>query len=1174
MRSDTEIQNLIKAIDSLENQLLVVSPDLEILAANAAARMAIGEDCIGRKCFDIFCKEGAPCDGCHIQQALQDTSGGSAEDPNEAGQRLALSCGQVTPIYDDGKLEAAVCVDIEPHKTTAVSGNTHLANAFLKTLIHSSPDAVIVTSPKGDILLINEAARKLSGYTEQEIYGDLNITDVYPGKNAYDVMARLRNEHYGGRGILKAYHVDVLNKQGQKIPIRLDAAIVYDGDKEIATLGYFRDLRYKAGGSTDTQQSGLEAEPIKDGSSLESIASSVAHRLNLYNKQFGQTAVKIGLIDNQQLDTALAHQEQLHTKTQVAVPLGRVLVKLDYITEEQRIAILAVKALSEEDRKDGGGGALADEAISLAKELEIYNQRFGYLALKLGFITDDQLARALQMQKQAGEKTKIDIPLGRVLEQLEYITEEQRAAVLAVQALGEDAQVENHAAELEAEIAAPEAEEAEPEAEIAEPEAEEAEPEAEEAEPEAEETELEAEEAEPEAEEPEPEAEEPETEAGGAEPEAGEAAPEAEEAAPEAEEAEPEAEEAEPEAEEAEPEAEEAEPDEKKTELQANDAEPDKEKAAPDGEKAEPEAEEAEPEQEKIGPKTKVAETEAEADEKDAEKTEPTAANAESGEEVNAGAALENNAEELENKIRDYFSVDISEDKLTARLLPKSREREGVVFADLLDLIETEGVRQGLIAEDTLKAFFADESGETEPLVIARGYPAGEGKDPVITYHFETEYLKAGKMLEDGTIDWKDRGEIPQVEEGDLLAEILPGVYGAVGMDVLGNEIPADPIAKVNLAAGKGVKKSSDGNSYTASAKGTPNLSDNQTLTVSPILQIEGDVGIETGHIEFDGHIEVEGTVQSGYQIRGTSLRAQGMHNAEIFISGDVVVTGGIFESVIKCQGNVKAVHIHKSDIDAGGDLTIEKEIIDSTVELQGSCQADYGTIISSKIAAHNGILAQNIGTAMSKPSHLDVGVDHKLRRELSGLKKMFAKTERKKKEITPKIKAARIESDQINGELGEVAQKQDQIMVQLRQMQDKFTAQEALDETVKAEYEKAVAELENRRSQIDDRVEELMEKDGELEKVIGELEEQETEIAEEQTELEERMEVLRQKRETEKGKPVVKVTGDLFAGNKITGPKSKITIEEDCRHVNIYETDKADDGQFARWHMKIGPLR
>jgi len=218
--------------------------------------------------------------------------------------------------------------------------------------------------------------------------------------------------------------------------------------------------------------------------------------------------------------------------------------------------------------------------------------------------------------------------------------------------------------------------------------------------------------------------------------------------------------------------------------------------------------------------------------------------------------------------------------------------------------------------------------------------------------------------------------------------------------------------------------------------------------------------------------------------------------------------------------------------------------------------------------------MAQNVGTAMSKASHLDVGVNHKLRREISGLKKLFSKAERKKKEITPRIKILQDESDQINGELGDVAQKQDQFMVQSRTLQEKFAAQETVDESVQAGYEQAVAELEARRSKLDTLVEELMQKDSDLEKVIGELKEQDAEIAEEQVELEERMEVLRQKREAEEGKPVVKVSGDLFTGNKISGPKSKVTIEEDCRHVNIFETDKADDGQFARWHMKIGPLR
>jgi uncharacterized protein (DUF342 family) len=441
-------------------------------------------------------------------------------------------------------------------------------------------------------------------------------------------------------------------------------------------------------------------------------------------------------------------------------------------------------------------------------------------------------------------------------------------------------------------------------------------------------------------------------------------------------------------------------------------------------------------------------------------------------------------------------------------------------------------------------------------------------------YHFETNPLKAGKLLEDGTIDWKDRGEIPQVDEGNLLAEIIPGIYGTVGMDVFGNEIPALPIAKLSLSAGKGVKKSEDGNSFFASARGTPQLSGNEALIVSPVLNIPGDIGIKTGHVEFNGHIEVEGAVQSGFRVRGESFRAQSIDNAELNVSGDIVVTGGIFNSKIKCKGNVKAVHVHKSDIDAGGDLVVEKEIFESKVELYGICKIEYGTIISSEIAARGGIIAENVGTALSKPSHLEVGVDHTLRREISGLKKLFSNAGRRKKDLTPQIETLKAQSDQINGELGDVAQKQDQYMVQLRQLQDKFKDHESTDEGLKAEYEKAVAELEALRSAMDTVVEELMKKDSEIETTIADLEEEATELAEDQTELEDRIEMLREKRETEKGKPVVKVSGNLFQGTKISGPKSNLTLKDDCGHVNIFETDITEEGQSTRWHMKIGPLR
>ncbi|MDY6791596.1 MAG: FapA family protein [Thermodesulfobacteriota bacterium] len=732
----------------------------------------------------------------------------------------------------------------------------------------------------------------------------------------------------------------------------------------------------------------------------------MARHLKLYNQQFGDTAARIGLISQAQLNEARRHQKELQEKTKNDVSLGQVLLQLGHITEEQRAAIIAMLALSEDNQKSGESKALREKAKILFRELGLYNQRFGDLAMKLGFISEGQLKKSLEIQRKVQEKIKNDVPLSRVLEELKYLSEEQKAAILAVQGLTVE--------------------------------------------------------------------------------------------------------------------------------------------TAPGSEKA------------KSG----------------VEGFGPGAENGESDDEQILPGKQEPKEDEEQVKIHEYFLVDVSEDKLTARLMPNARDHEELVFEDVLKLIEAEGIKHGLVEKAVILSFFKDESEEPKTLTIAKGYPAGEGKDPEIVYHFETNPLTAGKLMEDGTIDWKDRGEIPQVDEGNLLVEIIPGINGTVGMDVFGNEIPALPIAKVSLKAGKGVKKSKDGNRFFAGAKGTPQLSRNDTLIVSPVLNIPGDIGVETGHVEFNGHIEVEGTVQSGYRVRGESFRAQSIDNAELHVSGDVVVTGGIFNSKINCEGNLNAVHVHNSDINSGGDLVVETEITESRIELYGICKVENGTIISSEIAAREGIIAKNVGTAVSKPSDLNVGVDHILRRKISGLKKLFSKTGRRKKDLTPQIETLKAQSDQINGELGEVAQKQDRYMVQLRQLKEKFKDHESIDEGLKAKYEKAIAELEAERSAIDTVVEELMKKDSEIETTIADLEEEATELAEDLTELEEKIEMLREKRETEKGKPVVKVSGDLFHGTKISGPKSKLTFKDDCAHVNIFETNKTKEGQSTRWHMKINPLR
>jgi len=154
------------------------------------------------------------------------------------------------------------------------------SNAFLKNLILSSVDGVIAADKTGKILIFNSAAEEISGYSAEEALSHLNIRDVYPDDGAKAVMRKLRSEQYGGKGKLKSYQVDVLRKDGEIIPISLNAAIVYEGDQEVATIGFFHDLRESLRMKQELEKTQVQLLQAEKMTSLGKLAAGVAHQLN------------------------------------------------------------------------------------------------------------------------------------------------------------------------------------------------------------------------------------------------------------------------------------------------------------------------------------------------------------------------------------------------------------------------------------------------------------------------------------------------------------------------------------------------------------------------------------------------------------------------------------------------------------------------------------------------------------------------------------------------------------------------------------------------------------------------------------------------------------------------------------------------------------------------------
>jgi len=152
---------------------------------------------------------------------------------------------------------------------------------FLNRLIEASPDGIIVTDSKGDIIIYNKAAEQLLGYGRDELIGRANIKDLYPRGLARKIRETMLDEKSGKKGILPPTELYVKNKAGEVIDISLSASIIYDekGD-ELASIGIFNDLsemiRVKRK-LKETQDQLFQAERL---AAMGRLTSQIAHELN------------------------------------------------------------------------------------------------------------------------------------------------------------------------------------------------------------------------------------------------------------------------------------------------------------------------------------------------------------------------------------------------------------------------------------------------------------------------------------------------------------------------------------------------------------------------------------------------------------------------------------------------------------------------------------------------------------------------------------------------------------------------------------------------------------------------------------------------------------------------------------------------------------------------------
>jgi PAS domain S-box-containing protein len=148
-----------------------------------------------------------------------------------------------TLLYEEGHEVATVGYFKNMHEVKRLERELVKRYEFEHDLIQTSMDGIIANDRQGNIIIFNEGAQNIYGYTPEEALAGMSVTRLYPEGEARRIKKLTYGSEYGGPGRLINYEVEVLTKKGESVPILLSATLLYEEGREVAMVGYFKDMQ-------------------------------------------------------------------------------------------------------------------------------------------------------------------------------------------------------------------------------------------------------------------------------------------------------------------------------------------------------------------------------------------------------------------------------------------------------------------------------------------------------------------------------------------------------------------------------------------------------------------------------------------------------------------------------------------------------------------------------------------------------------------------------------------------------------------------------------------------------------------------------------------------------------------------------------------------------------------
>ena len=356
----------------------------------------------------------------------------------------------------------------------------------------------------------------------------------------------------------------------------------------------------------------------------------------------------------------------------------------------------------------------------------------------------------------------------------------------------------------------------------------------------------------------------------------------------------------------------------------------------------------------------------------------------------------------VDNQLSVISPIWISPDKLEAHFVhfPHAGEPRRPQSEWLMQLLARRDVTHG-IEETSIEKLCNDDIDPQEKtaLLLARGKAATHGVDAHVEYAFDHE-KRAGTILEDGSVDLRERNAAISVEADQLLGEFVAATSGQAGMNLLGEELEATDGEDRTFTAGDNVREESDSEGvakFYSEIDGNVYI-DGDVIQVNEVFVVNGDVNYDVGNIDVRTDVDINGSVCSGFSVKaGGTVTINGMveSGATVNSQADILVSQGIVGETTKIVafGNITTKYIQNCAVLARGNIEVGSYIFSghvragAEVTIQSGGGDRGGSIVGGEVIATGGITAKFIGSPSTDRTVVGIGPNPEDAARLSKLK-------------------------------------------------------------------------------------------------------------------------------------------------------------------------------------------